>query len=248
MTLYPKHREMGFIKYLCTTSAIFLTACSSGQLIIDSLPQGGSVFLRTSGDSYEKLGQTPYIRLMSDITSIRWTNDSLSLEIRKEGFVPKSLVITDPHSSSDIKITTSLRKLDEQLRELLKSEVSRDDDGNLTHIPIKGVNLLMDEIFEAQRLIRVSRFSDARQKLNSIQEQNPNLSIVYELRGGLFYLQKDYVSALDDYTEAVKYNPNNLQTINMHKYLKKMLRVEEKELPQRTKASVKKEGGVKWEA
>ena len=83
----------------------------------------------------------------------------------------------------------------------------------------------MDRIFEAQRLVRASRLDDALKLIEAVQKDAPELSAVYEIEGGIYYLQKKPQESLDSYQTSIRFNPKNMEAIRMRNYLSSKLGV-----------------------
>jgi tetratricopeptide (TPR) repeat protein len=96
---------------------------------------------------------------------------------------------------------------------------------NLTLEPVKiidnldNLDLMIAELFEAQRLTRVKNYVQALKVLESNEKKFPYLSIIHELKGSNYYLMKDYKSALAAYRKSFSINPQNIDAFRMKNYL-----------------------------
>jgi tetratricopeptide (TPR) repeat protein len=158
------------------------------------------------GDRKAKLiGETP-LKLSSDeLSEIYGGTGPVSLEFKKDGFSAVKTIITDI-AASDLTL-------------------------NMDLVPSSGLedvirlNSIMDSLFESQRLARVGRGEDALIRLKSVEKEAPHLAAIYEIEGGIYYLQKKYKNALDAYSLAASYNPKNPDVMRMRNYLQTALGV-----------------------
>ena len=129
------------------------------------------------------------------------TYDRLLDEIEKEGFDPYRVLLTRT-GSNDIEMSVNL-------------DISK----NIKMI--KDLDYLMVELFDVQRQIRAKDYTSALNKLDGLEKDFPHYSIIYELKGSAYYLNKDFSKALNFYRKAFSINPDNRDAYNMKIYLEK---------------------------
>ena len=205
--------------------AIINFGCASGSLFVDSSPQGSKVYLKPVGGTFQEIGATPLTKSLSEIITVNGAADAVLLEVRKEGFVSEQIVITDVVTRSDLKVTVSLDSLASLIEQEQKRQLSSDgkSDAVTPTVGITQFNEVIDRLFEVQRLVKVGRTDEALKLLDEVRKVNSQLAVVYEMQGGIAFLKKDYYTAFDAYTLAVKYNPENVESVNMRNYVKSIL-------------------------
>ena len=92
----------------------------------------------------------------------------------------------------------------------------------------KRFDKVLNALFEAQRLIRIKAYKNALGILEVQEKDNPDFSLIYELKGSALYLQKDFVGALAAYRKAFSINAENSDAYAMMRYLEANLGVEKK--------------------
>jgi tetratricopeptide (TPR) repeat protein len=70
-----------------------------------------------------------------------------------------------------------------------------------------------------QRQIRSKDYANAVKRLDELEKDFPHYSIIYELKGSAFYLDKQFKQALNYYRKAFSVNPENRDAYIMKVYL-----------------------------
>jgi len=210
MTFYNKVNRASMPLFIITLLMMFCCfACSTATINLNSTPSAAQVYVTALGtDSPKLIGQTPFVISSSDLERSHGGSGPVSIEMKKDGYWPAKTIITDV-SAADLTVNLELNPIT----------------GLIDH---DRMNAVMDSIFESQRLARAGRPNDALTKLKELEKQAPQLAAIYELEGGIYYIQKDYKSSLDAYTLAVKYNPSNVDSLRMRALLEKSLGVTRK--------------------
>lgn len=203
----------------------------SGWLSVDSSPRKAELFIKEPGSAeYKSLGVAPLNKKMSEIRGILGNAKTVVLEARMPGYITRSMVITDVDSSSDLHISFELSNLEKSVKdgsadyaEASKKLLTETNEKHLVE-----TNVIVDQLFEAQRLAQVGRLDDASKRLDEMQRIYPNVAAIYEMQGGIAFMQADYNKALDSYTLAAKNNPANLELINMRAFLERKLNLEKR--------------------
>ncbi len=184
--------------------ALLFSGCSTAMVTLESTPPAAEVFIRPYGSTESKqIGETPLNISASDLKRQSGPQGPVVLEFRKEGYLPYRAVITDL-SASDFTLSgelTAVSGIDEQAK----------------------LNRVIDQIFEAQDLGRAGRQEDALVKLRALEREAPQVAAIYELEGGIYYLQKKFKEAFDAYNLALKLNPGEAQAVRMRALLKSVL-------------------------
>lgn len=183
--------------------------CISSVLLADELkltsdPIEANVFIRDFGGTVNnKIGKTPFTGNIQDLTSSHSKTGFFMLVIEKEGYLPQSIVMSDL-LKSDLGINVNL----EPVQDFMK---------------YRNIDRSINELFEAQRLIRASQYDDAIEKLKKIEGDEKSLSIVPEMIASTYYLKKEMKSALAWYKKAYRVNPENKDAFMMKAYLEKSI-------------------------
>ena len=177
---------------------VLLTSCGTTrtQISFDSSPSKAEIYLRThSHEEFKKIGETPLVYRADDIEKDLEGSGPLEVEFRKKGYRKSSVFVTE------------LSSLDLEIKMEMISENGLEDQ--------KLLNWVIDSMFEIKRLVTTKRYEDALSMIKKVKEAVPQVSAIYELEGGIYFLQRKYFYALDSYETAVRYNPNNLELIRM---------------------------------
>jgi len=193
--------------------ASLLVGCAT-TISFESQPTGAEIHARRLGSDTQPqvVGQTPLQMKTSDFEKLFSAPGPSEIEFRKDGHQPSKIVMTQTINSD---ITLSMQ---------LSPSNGLDD--------IDQLNARIDQAFEIQRLARAGKFDEALAKIKTIQKEAPQLSVSYEIEGGIYYLQKKYKQAFDSFTQAAKYNPRNVQAIRMRQKMRAPASVEQ---PQKKK-------------
>jgi tetratricopeptide (TPR) repeat protein len=182
---------------------IFCIGCATGNIFIDTLPQGSDVYIKSSSTSeFILIGKSPLNLKSSQLKDTYKLTGPIAFMISRDNYLKEYTYLTELPYNSDINMTL-----------ILKSE--NDPEKNIK------LNRLMDALFENQRLVQVGRYEDALKGLDKLQIENPQLSVIYEMQAGIYYMQKDFSKSLDSYELATRLNPESLELQSMKKYLKK---------------------------
>lgn len=193
---------------LITTSLIFLLTIASamaGKIVIKSQPDGAEIFINSNGRPV-RLGITPYESDLNEIINTYVKSSSFVIELKKSGHIPYRVLIAKT-AEADMELTANL-ELDKIVSNL------------------KEHDLLMNQLFDVQKLIRGRNFRDAFVKLDDLEKLHPQLSIIPEIKATAYYMNKDVENALSYYRKAFSINPENADAYRMKVYLEKKLGVD----------------------
>ncbi|TNE97063.1 MAG: hypothetical protein EP326_12145 [Deltaproteobacteria bacterium] len=153
---------------------------------------------------YKAIGQTPLNFRADEIEKKYEGSGPISVEYRKEGYQSKKVMITEL-SAVDLKVKMELM-----------AESGLEDQRRL--------NWVVDSLFEVKRLVSAKRYDDAIELLKKVKEAVPQVSAVYELEGGIYFIQNKLHAALDSYTMSVRYNPKNMESIRMKEFVEQKIK------------------------
>lgn len=182
------------INFLLFTLIEALVGCASNQYIqIESDPLGADVFLSISGQSANRLGQTP-------------------LQIPSHQIPPGAdaqISVTKGNQRSDNVFlpATSFAKSGKIFVKLNENQLP------LSCIQQEAsMQKLARGIAESQAMIKNKDLIQAEQTLVSLSIEFNNISVIYDLLGNIHYIKKDLDKALFSYKKSISLNPNNPET------------------------------------
>jgi tetratricopeptide (TPR) repeat protein len=182
---------------------LFCISCATGNIYIDTVPQGSPLYIKSnSTNEFILIGNSPLQVKSAEIKDTYNLTGPIAFKVTHDGFLQEYTYVTELPYNSDINILLTLKP-------------EYDSEKNLK------LNKLMDQIFESQRLAKVGRYEEALKTLSTLQKDNPQLAVVYEMQGGIFYIQEQYNKALDAYEIAARLNPESLELLSMKRYLQK---------------------------
>jgi len=203
-------------------SALF--GCASARISFQSTPDKVDVFVGRLGDRDLKgIGQTPITVTNSELSKNYGGSGPLIVEYRKQGYVSTRALITDL-SANDLTVALEMTEGHDGVA------------GTTSSVDQEKLNLAIDTVFESQRLARVGRRDDALAKLKTLENDYPYLSSIYEIEGGIYYLQKKLKESYDAYSLAVRYHPINPESRRMRDLLESMLNKNAQQASQSTPA------------
>lgn len=202
-------------KLLLIILGLIFVSCGGGVLVVDTLPPSAEIFVRSkTKNDFTLVGKAPYKLTADELKGKYEVDSSFVMEARLPGYDPQTLLVSELAPNTEMNVFLNLKNSAD------KAALENGGKGMSPEI----LNRTMDQLFESQRLVKVGRYDDALAELNRIQEANPNLSAVFEMQGGVFYIQKNYVKALDSYEKALRLNPENLELLSMKRYLENFVK------------------------
>lgn len=181
------------ISILAFSALMLITSCATKtSVIIKSNPEKAKIFVSDfHSDEKKLLGETPYSGSSSDIKTVTKGSGPVFLTLEKEGYFSQRIFVTELNAA-ELSVNLSL-----------KPERAVEESNFLDEV-ISG-------LFESQRLVKTRRLEEALSLLAKLEEKTPYISTIYELKGGVYFLQKNYAAALEAFNLALKYNPKNME-------------------------------------
>ncbi|MBC98111.1 MAG: hypothetical protein CME63_10195 [Halobacteriovoraceae bacterium] len=193
-------------RLLFCLSFILSLSVNAGKVTIDSSPADCEITVINPENGMKTvLGKTPYDTDMAQLKSNVGDNGVVQLDIQKAGFQKYHMALPIV-GSSDIKVFANL-------------EV--ENDVKLT----QDIDLLMADLFDVLRMVRVQDFNNGMKKLELLEQKFPHYSIIYEMKGMISYLRKNFKEALNFYRKSFGLNPKNREAYRMKVYLEKKFNV-----------------------
>lgn len=176
--------------------SIVAIGCSTGNLKVESQPDGAEVYVAVNGQSARKVGVTPMSIAENQVNS---GNDPFQVSIMKEGYATEHVLApaTTFARASNIQV---------KLKEQMNSKQSVNDE---------ALQKVSSQVAYSLELIKNKEYDNAERNLLNLQTQFPNVATIHELLGNVYYLRKDLSKAYSSYKKALILNPNNLDTTRM---------------------------------
>lgn len=200
------HLKKALIRLTALTAiSLSLVSCATHHVSLLSNPTKARIYSRGTNESKGKLiGETPISLSALDLNKDSSTSGPIVIEFEKDGYDTKSILLTEAAVagmiiSADLSLSNSLADSQQ-------------------------LNWSVESLFEAQRLIRVGRHEEALRVLNTVEKVAPQLAVLHELKGTLYYLKNQYQEARDAYAQVLRINPKNLDAISMMHILKGLTR------------------------
>ncbi len=189
---------------IALSCTFFHVSAHADELKLNSDPVDANLYIRDFGGTINnKIGKTPFVGNIQELAASYSKTGFFMLVIEKAGYLSQSIVLSDL-LKSDLGINVNL----EPIQDFMK---------------YKKIDRSINELFEAQRLIRANQYDDAIEKLKKIENDEKSLSIVPEMIASTYYLKKEMKSALAWYKKAYRVNPENKDAFMMKAYLEKSI-------------------------
>ena len=171
----------------------------ASQVVIRSQPEGAEVIVQVAkGGKKTKIGTTPLVIPHAQLDTIT-QGVAYKIEVIKPGFEVYRLLV----AATNMEEITLSAVLEPSIEVKL---------GANTDVLITG-------LVEAQRLTRAKDYDGALSKLAELEKSYASVSSVFELRGSVNYLKKDFTTALAEFRKAYTLNPQNEVAQRMKDYL-----------------------------
>lgn len=184
--------------------SIGLSKAFADQIKLKSEPVDAVIYVRDlNGTMKNKIGKTPFEGNIQEIASTYAKSNFFIITLEKDGYESQSVLLNDL-LKSDIELNMNL--------------VAKED-----ILEFRKLDKSINDLFEAQRLLRAQQYNEAVNLLKTIEKDQPKLTIVPEMLGSAFYLLKDQKAALSWYEKAYRMNPENKDAYIMKTYIRKAL-------------------------
>lgn len=193
-----KHRfRVQHIMLFCV--AVMLSSCSSlnpfanSVLSVTSEPAGADIIFVRAGSLSQTIGKTPMNIEPSQLPELY--QDNIQLVLKHEGFFTENVLIPKTNTTTETKIFVKMKATFGQ-QDVALNDISR-------------------SIAEVTNLIQKKSYPEAESKLRIVSEKYPNVAVIWDLLGNIYYLQKNSVKALESYRKSMELNPNNPETARL---------------------------------
>jgi hypothetical protein len=191
-----------------TWAALALSACAGPSLRVESSPDGADVLVARDGEPSVRIGKTP-ITLNSE-TAPEIFSSTFKVTVSKDNYLPESLFV--PHSSvgGTGRWLTSLKPIGAQADSKEKREIIKD-----ARDVTDSINAIAKGVAEAQQRFFQKNYPAAQRILEELADKYPNIAVIHDLLGNVFYVQKDSTRALSAYKRSYELMPDSIETARM---------------------------------
>ncbi|MBT7608363.1 MAG: hypothetical protein HN576_01315 [Bacteriovoracaceae bacterium] len=179
--------------YLVIINLLIFGCSTTGSLSVKSNPSQAVVKLSGDDGEIRELGKTP---LALNFSEVFVNSKNVKLIIEKTNYETEKIVISKPPIKTDYNISISM---------------IRDSTTDSQIETQKKLEKLATKIAEALMKIQKKKFRDAESLLMRLVDEFPNISVVYDLLGNVYYMMGDRVAAKAQYLKADSINPNNFE-------------------------------------
>jgi len=201
-----------FVLFLVLSILIsnFLSCSSllSGRMKIVSIPAEASVYQVDGEGKITLLGKTP-LELNEQSLNFQ-LKKYVQLEISKNGFQSKSMIITKGAEFANYEISVKLNFQESELSGVLAN---------------KSNEKLAKGIADSRNLIQLKRYDEAEKILIPLSQEFSHVSVILDYLGNIAYLKRDYQTAYKYYEKSVSLNPGNVNSVMMLNNLKNIVGV-----------------------
>lgn len=197
--------KMKKLNSLLLVLSLFVSMASYAEVLeIKSTPEKAEVFVRNpKTNKISKVGTTP-IKLDFDNIADNYTQSkNFVLILKKPDYEDYRVLMTKPRSS-DVSLLANMNLIN-------KAE------------DVRTTDILINELFDVQRLVRSKSYDQAIEKLSILEEKHRDISVIYEMKAMAFYMKKNVNESLSYYRKAFAVNPANKDAYTMKVYLEKEL-------------------------
>lgn len=180
-------------------------ACSSSTVRLESSPEKAKVTLIQMGtNKRHELGVTP---IADTEVPKEFQGMPVMVEFSHAGYATETILVPD---FSGIKVEIKKNLVNLQAANV-EDQVTR----------IQSMNEAIDKIFEAIRKVQVNKREEALKLLNDLKASHADISAIYEIEGNIYVMNNEYQKALESFNEALKYNPTQINSLQMKARLEK---------------------------
>ena len=200
-------RTNKFISFIWRLApAALLMGCASADLKVSTTPDQADVYLAYEGEQPVKVGATP-LRLEERINGSN-RGRYVTLSIKKDGYKTESVLI--PLNPLKSKIDVSLRLEEAKLPEQCQNQTA-------------AVEKISKGIADSQSLVKSGNLSAAQARLSALINEYPNVTVLHDLLGNVYYLGKNLEAALASYQRSLNLDATNADTQRMVNKIREIL-------------------------
>ncbi len=190
---------------------VSLSCKTTNEIEIKSNPDKSKVYLIDSSGAKDLIGETPTY-ISADDRLFR-SSSLARISVEQEGYEAESFII-NKHS---------LPTRDSLVLSLKDKSIAEDATSRCESISSQNMNELASGVAIVQARMAKKEYDVALIKLSSLSAKFPYVSVIWDLLGNVYYIEKKYDSALEAYEKSLNIDSSNASTANMVRRLKEIL-------------------------
>ncbi len=195
---------------------------------LTSIPEGSNVQLISNRGEIKSLGKTP-LNMPTDQMFINAANFA-NVRVEKDGYFSQSFIIPRSSIPNNHEISVSLEQKPEVKTEPAPAQTVMQPPPTPVAVEMDKCSQLSKEsltklskgVAVVQSIILKREFEIAKVRLSGLIADFPYISVLYDLQGNIYYLQKNYNDAVLSYEKSLELEPDNMETA----FIVKKLRVQ----------------------
>lgn len=188
-------KEFYFLKSVILIFYFFLSACASHISIRSTPPAAKVSVIDVKTQNTKDLGMTPVSMKSSEIVFENSSGPYIFV-VTMPGFLEKRIFIPR-FSGEEMDINFALQ----------------------SSVNMAQLNPVINDLFKAQNKANKGQFDEAIALLNPLLEKHPDLASIYEMRGSVYLLKKEAGLALNDFEQAHRLDPANVEVTRVYNML-----------------------------
>ena len=186
-------------KYLAIIAMLTISSCTSITMVrVKTNPENSQISMRSPSGEVKVIGRGNVEMSADQFFSLG--SRMARLEISKENYKTQKLYILQGKTPESYEIFVELEK---ELEDPKNSE---------TRLRLEKLG---KQLARATNAIHARKYGEAELTLNSLANDYPSVSVVFDLLGNLNYIQKNNKTALQHYQRSYQINPENVETKKM---------------------------------
>lgn len=184
--------------------AFFAAGCATSGLRVQSSPDGADVSISIGDQAPRKVGKTPMTLEASTVPELY--RESLQMQLTKDGHQTVTVLVPRMPMGASGSINMSLN--DSALPRVCTSQ-------------LESANQLAKGIADSASLVQRKKLEEAARVLEDLAIKFGTVTVIHDLLGNVYFLQRNMVRALDSYRRSYRLDPNNIETMRMIERIEK---------------------------
>lgn len=195
-------KNLIYIFHLLVISILSIS-CTSNLTNVRTSPEGATVYLVQKNNQKTRIGVTPINIPEQQLASSNEPN--VQIRVEKEGYKPESYFIPRLLFSSYVDLSVQMQE-----------EVAPPT----CEVQSKNTSKVARNVAQAIFFTQQKKYDQAESLLTNLINENPDISVLYDLIGNVHYLNQKTNLAVEAYSRSLDLNPNSLETQRMFNKLK----------------------------
>lgn len=184
---------------------------TTNEIEIKSNPDKSKVYLIDNSGAKDLIGETP-TSISADDRLFR-SSSLARISVESEGYESESFILNKHNLPTRDSLVLSLKD----------KTIAADSAEKCESISSQTMNELASGVAIVQARMAKKEYDVALIKLSSLSAKFPYISVVWDLLGNVYYIEKKYESALEAYEKSLAIDSSNASTANIVNRLKELL-------------------------